>query len=422
MNRLFNMVLPSKRTRTAALCLGVTIVTFGAGVLFLRASPPLAPADDDLEYYTLAANVAAGHGFSMDGATPAIYRPPLFSALLGSWFRLTGDASLYSAGLFQSFMHSLACGAAFLLFLEVFGLTYLALGLSLWLGLIPPHLARVTLILQEPTLMFFTTVSVLLSLRLMREPSAGASIRTGAAWGLCTLCKSVSWFGPLLVILYRSAAGSFSFFKKNALILLLAFAAVLSPWIIRNYVRFNRLIIVNAQGDGMLEWNITRTYKQTLFNKAGLADGDRLIKEMDAQKLSDPQKKEKMRKFIRENAGYYIFGRVVSGFVYFTFPDFFENWYKTAAAPPQRFRKLLAYGWWILLTIPLYLVALYRCAQFAKGRLGAPLSFLLVFYLLYWVQYALIWGQARYSVPVYPVLLCLLPAPARRDNKTDMNQ
>lgn len=418
MNRLFDMT--SKRTRTAALCLAVTAVTFGACVLFLRASPTLAPSSDDIGCYTLASNVAAGNGFSLDGVTPSIYRPPLFSALLGSWFHLTGNSSLYSAGLFQALMHSLACGAAFLLFMEVFGLPCLALGLSLWLGLMPPHLSRITLVLQEPTIMFFTTVSVLLSLRLMREPSAGASIRTGAAWGLCTLSKSVSWFGPLLVVLFQYAAGYFSFFKKHSFILLLSFAAVLSPWIIRNYACFNRLIIVNAQGDGMLEWNITTTYKQSLFNKVDVAEGDRLIKEMNAKKLSDPQKKEKIWGFIRKNAGYYIFGRIVSGFVYFTFPDFFENWYKTPAAPPLRFRKMIAYGWWILLTIPLYLVLLYRSAQFAKGGLGVPLSFLLIFYLLYWAQYALLWGDPRFSVPVYPVLLCLLPVPARWDKRADL--
>ena len=402
-----------KRTRTAALCLAVTVVTFCASVLFLRKNPT-PPSSDDIGYYTLASNVASGHGFSEDGVAPAIFRPPLFSTLLGSWFYLTGRSSLYSACLFQGLMHSLACGAAFLLFLEVFGLPCLALGLSLWLGLMPPHLSRITLILQEPTIMFFTTVSALLSLRLMREPSAGASIRTGAAWGLCTLSKSVSWFGPLLVVLFQYATGLFLVSKKTALILLLSFAAVLSPWVIRNYARFNRLIIVNAQGAGMLEYNMSRTYKQSLFNKdLDVAEGDRLIKEMNADKLSDSQKNDRLRNFMRKTAGYYIFGRVVSAAVYFTFPDFFQNWYKTPTAPPLRFQKIIAYGWWILLTIPLYLALLYRSAQFVKRGLNAPLSFLLVFYLLYWAQYALIWGDPRFSVPVYPILLCLLPIPDR---------
>lgn len=409
-----------KGTRTAGLCLAVTAVTFGACLLSLRANPVLPPEKDAMDYYQLASNLAAGHGFSIDGVTPSIARPPLFSLLLGSWFRLTGSSSLYSAGLFQGLMHSLACGAAFLLFMEVFGRPRLALGLALWLGLMPPYLARVSLILEEPAITLFTTAALLLSLRLLRKPSAGAAAGTGAAWGLCTLSKSVGWFGPLLTAALQRGEGRFPFFKKTSLILLLSFAAVLSPWVIRNYARFGRLIAVNAQGGIMLEGYSTMPYKHSLFNSdRKFAEGAQIIKGITGGGSGDTRKSEGPLAFIKKAAaaGYFIFGRTVSGSVYFTFPDFFQNWYMTASAPPPRFRKLIAYGWWLLLTIPLYLVLLYRCVQFVKRGLGAPLSFLLVFYLLYWAQYALIWCDARYSVPVYPVLLCLLPVPERRGAK-----
>ncbi len=403
-----------KKNRTPALCLGVVFLTLCASVLFLRANPVLQPLGDDIEYYSLAANLAAGKGFSLDGAAPSAARPPLFSGLLGAWFYLTGSSSLYSAGLFQALMHSLACGAAFLLFVEVFGLASLALGLSLWLGLMPPHLSRLALVLQEPAIMFFTTAAILASLRALRAPSGGAFVRSGAAWGLCTLSKSVSWFGPPLVVLYQYLAARPSFVRRHALLLFLAFAAVLSPWIVRNYSRFGRLIVVNAQGTGVLEYNLTRAYKNVFFsNGTEIEEGTRLVKELKDQNLTEEQRNGEMLKFIKKNARYFIFGRIASSVVYFTFPDFFQNWYKTTAAPPPGLRKIIAYGWWLLLTIPLYLVLLYRCVQLAKGSLSAPLSFLLVFYLLYWGQYALAWADPRYSVPVYPLLLCLLPIPAR---------
>jgi len=95
--------------------------------------------------------------------------------------------------------------------------------------------------------------------------------------------------------------------------------------------------------------------------------------------------------------------------MYFTFPDFFENWYITKISPPENYRKIVAYAWWIFLTIPLFLGLLYRTIEFMKGKLESPIKLLLIFYLIYWLQYALICGDPRYSVPVYPILLCLLP-------------
>jgi hypothetical protein len=69
----------------------------------------------------------------------------------------------------------------------------------------------------------------------------------------------------------------------------------------------------------------------------------------------------------------------------------------------------VSYGWWLALVLPLYLVFFYRCWQLLRGELRGPLGYLVVFYLVYWAQYAMIWCDPRYSTPVYVVLLCLLP-------------
>jgi hypothetical protein len=407
--------MTSPGIRNAALCFSVTGLVFVACLLYLRLSPPVAPLNDAVEYYTLACNLSAGKGFSMDGVTPYMYRPPLYSVLLGGWFYLTGSTSLYSAALFQSLVHSLSCGAAFFLFLGVFGSACWALFLSLWLGLPPPFLSRIGFVLQEPTLILFTTLALLASLKFLQRRTSPAAFSAGIAWGLCTLAKSVAWIGVLLMVLERllnrSAAGS----RRQAAILVFAFLAAMSPWVVRNYADFGRLIIVNSQGTGMMEWNFTVAYKRSLFNKnLDIVSSKRLLSEMNAKSLSDSEKREGMRSLAKKNFAYYFFGRVLSGALYFTFPDFFQNWYATKLAPPPGLRKVIAYAWWLFLTLPLYLALLWRCFQLVKRRLTAPASFLVVFYLLYWAQYAALWGDPRFSVPVYPVLLCLLPVPFLR--------
>lgn len=395
--------------------LAVAAVTFAACVLYLKLSPPVPIAGDEVEYYALASNVAAGNGFSVDGQTPSVFRPPVFSILLGSWFYLSGGPSFYSAELFQALMHSLACAAAFLLFLEIFGTFRLPLFLTFWLALLPPHLARITHVLQEPSITFLTTLSVLLSVKAMRSASAAAAASAGVSWGLCTLSKFPAWAGPFLLALNGIRPRRLFPSRKQTLLLLFLFLAALTPWAVRNYRHFHKLILVNSMGTCMMEAQVTAPYKKTLFvNESDTLAGKLLIEEMNAKGFSESKKTRTILIFMKRNLKYYFFGRPVSGAAYFTYPDFYVNWYTAALSPPQRFWKLTAYAWWLLLTIPLYLVLFYRFVQLLRGRLRPPLDFLVIFYLLYWAQYAVLWNDPRYSVPVYPILLCLLPAALTR--------
>ncbi|MBP2676651.1 MAG: hypothetical protein H6Q84_3491, partial [Deltaproteobacteria bacterium] len=95
---------PDRRKATGALIL-LFVVSLCACLLFLSAYPLPLPHDDAVGYLSIARHVAAGDGFTQDGVTPMVYRPPLFSALLGGWFFLTGTSSVLSAAAFQSVEH-----------------------------------------------------------------------------------------------------------------------------------------------------------------------------------------------------------------------------------------------------------------------------------------------------------------------------
>lgn len=75
----------------------VSALAFAAALLFVFAYPLPSVHDDAVGYLSSARHVAAGHGFTQDGVTPAVYRPPLFPVLLGGWFFLTGTSSPLSA-------------------------------------------------------------------------------------------------------------------------------------------------------------------------------------------------------------------------------------------------------------------------------------------------------------------------------------
>lgn len=163
-----------------------------ATLLFVLAYPLPLVHDDAVGYLELARNVAAGKGFTQDGLTPMVYRPPLFSVALGGWFFLTGSSSVASAAIFQSLVHALGVLAAFLLFLELTPSIVWATFAALFLAVNPLLVTRVVFVLQEPTILLFTILAAYLSVRLVKAPSAQRAALTGAAWGLCTLAKVVA--------------------------------------------------------------------------------------------------------------------------------------------------------------------------------------------------------------------------------------
>jgi len=157
--------LKFKKLSSAAYFFIVAGLTFAAGIGLLKISPQISPVSDDIEYYALASNIAQGNGFSIDGQNPSIYRPPLFSTLLGGWFYLTQNNSLFSGSMFQAIIHALGAGMAFFLFFHIFKSTHISLFLALWLGLMPPHISRIMLLMQEPLIALLTTFSILLTLK-----------------------------------------------------------------------------------------------------------------------------------------------------------------------------------------------------------------------------------------------------------------
>lgn len=221
---------PAARSWAAA---GVLLaVSLAVCMIFVNSYPLPGLTSDDVEYMALARSVAVGTGFSQDGVNPTVYRPPLFSVLLGGWFRLTGTSSVLSAAAFQSILHALGVVAAFLLFLEISVSLSWALAGGLFLAVNPLLVTRVVFVLQEPTLILVTTLAVLASVRLVRSSSPGRAATAGAAWGVATLAKAVAWFAPFLLLAMRllPARLRWSWRGKEAALLLFCFAAVIAPW------------------------------------------------------------------------------------------------------------------------------------------------------------------------------------------------
>jgi len=384
------------RARTFAVAVFVAALT--AAVLFIRAYP-LPPVENDaIGYLATARNVAAGNGFTEDGVTPAVYRPPLFSALLGGWFLLTGTSSPLSAAVFQSLVHAAGVLAAFLLFLEIVPSPGWAVAGALWLAWNPLLVTRVVFVLQEPTLLLFTTLGAWLSVRLVKAPSTPRAALAGIAWGLCTLAKVVAGFAPFLLLAMRFLPGRLrrEWRGAEAAALLFCFVTVLAPWTVRNYVHFHRFIPVNGQGEGILEWNVSHA------EIPGERPGSEFAEEVYRKGLPEGERKALLWRYVLDHPAYFLGYRVLRNAVHFAAPPR-DWWIARGHFRPGEHRT----GFWILSAlfhIPLYVLLLLRSGQWWVGRAAPALGFLVLLYWAYWAQHAIVWGDPRFGLAVYPVL------------------
>ncbi|MBP2674650.1 MAG: hypothetical protein H6Q84_1490 [Deltaproteobacteria bacterium] len=393
-----------KATGTAILLFAVSL---GTCLLFVSAYPLPPVHDDAVGYLSIACNVAAGHGFTQDGLTPMVYRPPLFSLLLGGWFHLTGTSSALSAAVFQSLEHAAGVLVAFLLFLELTPSIALATGAALFLAVNPLLVTRVAFVLQEPTLLLFTTLAAMLSVRFIKGPSRARAALAGAAWGLCSLAKVVAWYAPFLLLAMRFLPGRLRREMRGgeAAALLLCFAAVIAPWTIRNYVHFHRFIPVNGQGEGMLEWNVSHA------EIPGERPGSEYTAEVYRKGLPEGERKALLWRYVLDHPAYFLGYRVVRNAVHFAAPP--RDWWieRGLVRPGERRPRFWTLS--VLFHMPLYVLLLLRSRQWWLGRAGPSLGFLLLLYWTYWAQHAVLWGDPRFGLAVYPALVGIAIAGVR---------
>ena len=379
----------------------VFIVALLAVLLFVLAYPLPVVHDDAVEYLALARNLASGNGFTVDGSIPAVYRPPLFSALLGGWFFLTGTSSVASAAIFQSLVHALGVLAAFLLFLELAPSLAWATGGALFLAMNPLLVTRVVFVLQEPTLLLFTTLSAHLSVRMVKAPSVPRAALTGAAWGLCTLAKMGAWFAPfmLLAICFLPGRLRRKWRGIEAAVVLACFTAVIAPWTIRNYVHFQRFIPVNGQGEGILKYNVSHA------EVPGEVPGSEYSAEVYRKGLPEGERKALLWRYILDHPAYFFGYRIVRNAIHFAAPP--RDWWIERGLVRPGEHRLLFWILSVLFHLPLYVLLLLRSGQWLRGRAATTFGFLVLLYWAYWAEHAIAWGDPRFGLAVYPLLVAM---------------
>jgi 4-amino-4-deoxy-L-arabinose transferase-like glycosyltransferase len=383
--------IPRSRWRDPAILLVLQLSVCFVTILY---SGVIEPAGDAPGYLGLARNVARGLGFTDDGVTAAVYRPPIFSSLLGFWFFITRTDGVLSASIFQSLTLGAAVVASYFMYLELFGDKRISVALAAVVALNPTLFVNVVYVMQEPVVILVTTVALWLTLRYLRRNDWSSAVAAGVVWGLATLAKVVTWFVPFLLgaLVWhedRSMSG-----RRRALGIVVLSLAVICPWTIRNYARFHEFIPVNGQGMGALEWFVGHG----ALTRVG---GDVLVQRLQARHLPSEDYRRELWHFVFEHPGPSA-RQIAKNFVWFTQP--YREWWGKVAGLSMRW-----YVWmWpaLFFHAPLYL-GLFLSGLVAWKEKRPERTFLVWFYLLYWGEHTLYWGDPRFALAVFPVLLGL---------------
>lgn len=413
--------------RDVAVPAGVFLLSLLLCISFARFAKPLPVTDEFLTYYRIAGHVADGSGFSEDGSRPYVYLPPLFSTLLGGWFALTGSRSLFAVQVFQSLCIAASAFLTFRLAQRVFPRSGRAALLpALCIAVHPSLWTYAVFVRQEPTILLVTTLASWTTAAWLGEPGRLRGALAGACWGAATLAKTVTLFVPLLLLFVwgwrgrreRRVGGG------EIALALLAFILVVAPWTARNYRLFHRLIPVNDQAAGMLEWNVRRSdapadegkgVASLLITQLATKDaattelaGEKFIAQLDREGVTGSARTARLWSYVLSHKRYFLVQRVRHA-IFFAAPA--VDWWiqsgrlKTGAA--QRSATFLATA--VLFHGIFYLFFLGRLLRLVRGNAGLAETFLVLFVGCYWGTYALLWGEPRFAIPVYPLLILFAP-------------
>ena len=376
-------------------------------------------------YIALARNLAQGHGFSFDGVTPATYRPPLFSSLLGAWCYLLDSTSLDTMVAFQVFVQTLCAPMTCLLVRQTQRSERFAMGAGLFIATYPFIFSNVDLVLQEPTQMLIATALGIAIVAWCRNPTPWRSVFAGLLLGLGALAKSPFLIAPAITLIVYLLGRPFRRQLPSRQVVLAAImtAVVILPWTVRNYqVSGGRFVLINSQGPAQLIWiasdgifrqreslsqprqeTPTRT-KGVALSYGNVAGYDYLRRKNDElldRGLSGPAVTEalgaaSLSYLLRHPA--FVLKVVLRGMVLLFSPDAGSRLYSFV------WIRVVAM---LLFHLPLAL-GLFAGILRALREKNAPMSILSLFvavYLLVHAPAAIAGG--RYSVPVIPLLIAI---------------
>jgi len=239
---LYNfLIIVSKKTNLHQIVLFSFLFKIFLVIIFSN----LTPISDFGWYYRQAKNVSLFNGIIYPNGTPTAYWPAGYPLILGLIFYIF-NSSVFVGQLFNSIISSVSTIIFFYICLRFTKNKNISLGCSLLFAFYPDYFAYSCLISPDPLFIFLMLLSILLFLKF---ENYWLSILSGLSFGLAAIVRSQAIFIPFLLLIANCRPKIIK--EKQILIygvFFLTLVVSLTPWTIRNYYAFNKLIFISNNG------------------------------------------------------------------------------------------------------------------------------------------------------------------------------
>jgi 4-amino-4-deoxy-L-arabinose transferase-like glycosyltransferase len=223
----------------------VMVLSFGD----IRQGPAGLPTNDDVQFNNIAWQLAQGNGYrSAADARLTAFRAPGYPFFLAGLYMLFGENAplIY---LSHCLLGALACVLTWLLVREV--LSERGARLAGVLGaLYLPHAYVAAVFISENLFVPLFALGILLAIRFLRGGSGWMLVLAGLVLGYATLTRPFT----LLMLLITLAIAGWARWRGRRVpawplpAFAVVFLAVLAPWTYRNYLVFDRFVLVATNG------------------------------------------------------------------------------------------------------------------------------------------------------------------------------
>jgi 4-amino-4-deoxy-L-arabinose transferase-like glycosyltransferase len=387
---------------------------------------------DALGYHRLGLEITNSLSFSSTFRTPGY---PIFIAMIYALF----GAKPWTVLLAQTFIDTLTIGVIFFSGNRLFSRNS-GLIASLFYAIDPVPSFHALTLNSETWFTFSLCVAGLLLIIGLQDRSHFSLVISGLLFGFATLIRPIAQYLVIIFVPIILTMPPLQGLRRKALtsaIFVLSFCVALSPWLGRNYFKYNALGLSTVKGYSLLFYNAAFTLSIASGQPIEKVRGN-LEKRMDAvtrkNEVGNPFAQERLYrdlglKIIRENIKQYTWlhlrgmmnifispdSRLISnllGIEPYRFPD--GTLLSTSLA--QKIRLFFAYKPKPEIAIGLFVIVLLMCSYggvcIAVANLIAEKRYLLLISILGVILYFSVLsggpvGEARFRIPIIPVYLLL---------------
>ncbi|MCK4858939.1 MAG: glycosyltransferase family 39 protein [Candidatus Omnitrophica bacterium] len=205
-----------------------------------------AAVSDEQYYDSIAINLAQGQDFSYQNNQPTSWVVPVYPLFLCGIYKIAGHNYIV-ARFFQALLSSLTCLIVYFIAINLSAKITALLSASVT-AFYPAFINYSKYLLPETLFTFLFALAVVYLLKTKQNSLLRNKAIAAVLLGMASLTKPIVILFPVFVFIWMLACFQFNLKQKfkDFIIIISFFFLALSPWIIRNFIVHNELIIADT--------------------------------------------------------------------------------------------------------------------------------------------------------------------------------